>query len=123
MPECQHSLDQAGYAGSSIKVSDVALEGANGAVAFATRGFPKRLREAGDFNRVAHGGSGAVSFHVGDAVRRHASNAESFRNHLGLALNAGGEITHLAASVVVNSRAEDYGVDRVVVFQCILETP
>src|SRR5580700_11865724 len=110
--ECQHALDESGYAGSSIQVSDVALERADGAIAFRTGGFPKRLRQALDFNRITHRGAGTVSFDVRDAVRRHTRDAESFGNNLGLAFNAGSEIPHLAASIVVNCRAEDYRVDR-----------
>ena len=62
-------------------------------------------------------------FDVRDALGIHAGDSQRLGNHFGLTGDAGRQISHLALAIVVHRRAQDDGVNRIVVGDGIFKPP
>ncbi len=123
MPECQHRLDESGDAGRCIEMSNVRFQRSDGAVAVAIRRLAEGLRQTLELDRIANQRPRAMSLHVTDTVRLGTGNSQRLGDHFRLTGNAGREISHFTLAIIIHGRAQDHGVDRIVVFHRIFETP
>ena len=117
----EDSLHQASDACSRIEMADVGFERSDSAVAAAGCGLAKGLREGSDFDRVANDRPGPMGLNEGDVRRADAGEIQGLGNDLGLAFNAGGQITHLARAIIVNCGSENYGANMVAIFECVFK--
>src|SRR5262249_31897837 len=81
-------LDQAGKAGDSVEVSQIGFERGDRAELLAVRDRAKDLLQSFDFERVAEGGTGAMSLDVADRVGRGARHRQRLGDYRGLAVDA-----------------------------------
>ena len=88
------------------------LSAADRAAAIADRAAgAERLRQAGDLDRIAEAGAGAMRFDVGDRIGVDAGERLRHRDDLRVALDARRGEADLCAAVVVERGALDDGVD------------
>jgi hypothetical protein len=124
--QLQQDLDETHDRGARLEMSDVGLDGSDGAARLdAHRGIVDlgravREREATHFDRVAEHGTGAVRFDVGDRARIDAGDAEGTPPGFRLRLRIGrGEADRAAARA--QPRALDDAVDPIAALERILQ--
>lgn len=116
-----NGLDESGDPGRGVQVTDVGLDRAQCAPGVRGRpvplgvGSPEGGGERLDLDRIADRGTGAVSFHVADGAGRDVRNRQRLADHGHLARHAGGGVTGLGGTVVVDGRPEDHGMHAVTV--------
>ena len=76
---------------------------------------------AGDLDRVADRRAGAVRLEQADRTGVDAGDGEGLFDHVGVTVDARGEVADLAGAVVVDGRALDHSEDRIAVVDGILE--
>ena len=103
-------------------MADVRLGRHEPAEAVVLCGRAESLGEGCDLDRVADGGARAVRLEQGDVARGQAGTCERFLYDVGVAVDAGREIAHLAGAVVVDRTSLDDREDRVTVSVCVGET-
>src|SRR6266446_7474450 len=69
--KAEQDLDQAGHSGSSFQVANIGLHRTEHTLLIFRACFPQHLRYCLNFNRVAQGGTGAMSFDVAQLVSRY----------------------------------------------------
>src|SRR5215470_8639715 len=102
-------------------MSDVGLNGSDGAEAFLLRARAKRLCQCGDFNRISERSTGSVRLDVGNTLWIDPGSLVSSHNHVCLAGESRGCETLLERPVVVDRPSFKHRIDRVAIGKGILE--
>ena len=109
--EGQGGFDEASDTGGGVHVAGVGFEGAQAAEVFASGAQAEGLGEAGDLDRIADGGGGAVAFDVGNGVRIDVGKRLGEGDDFGVAVDAGGSEAGFSAAVIVEGGALDDSPD------------
>ena len=109
------SVNQSGYSGGDVQVSDIRLRGANGAKLFVFRVRVECLRERGKFNWITQRRTGAVRLNVTDGLGIHSGGFVRQGNHPRLSLDTGRRVTNFRRTVVVRSKTSNHGIDLVAI--------
>ncbi len=120
--ERQGGLDQTGDAGSGVEMADIGLDRPQRAVARARRLSAKNSSQRGELDRVAEGSGGAVRLDIRDRIGGHAGEGLGGADDGGLASDRGSGEASLGGTIVVDRRATDDGVDRILGRQRIVQT-
>ena len=121
MRQRQRRLDQAGHARRGVQVAQIAFDGAQRAVvALAGRGG-ERFDQAVEFDRIAQRCRGAVALDIRHRRRIDVGHRESGGDHFGLPVDTGRREPDFGGAVVVDTKAANDGVDRVIVGERVVE--
>ncbi len=121
MLDRERGLDQADDAGGRFQMTDIRLDRAERAKAFAFALFLERSGQRLDLFGIAHRRAGTVRFDETDGVGGNIRIPERLARAGDLALGAAGGVAHLAFAVVGDGRTLDHRIDVVAIAHRIAE--
>ncbi len=121
MLESQYGLDQPRHTCRCIQMADIALHRSDRAEALSIRGGTEGALERRNLDGVADGRCRAVRFHITNGRRIDTARVKRRSDHRRLAFHAGGCVAHLVRTVVVYSRSQDDGPNRIAVEERVFQ--
>ena len=102
MLEHENGFDESGDAGSSLRVTDVRLDGAELATMASRAAFAKNGSKRLKLDRIARLGSRSMGFHIVDLAGKNSGVAESLSQDFLLRFGAGGDQQTAAMTIIVH---------------------